>query len=87
VLPTLRATGIEQIKQGHFIKRLVEDYRNLLAGLLPFTKMEMEFLNRLLDKGVIAPELLTADKDQQDRIIRHPLLEWKAINVREYKKR
>jgi len=86
LLPTLRATGIEQIKQGHFVKRFVEDCRNLMAGLLPFTKMEMEFLNRLLDKGVIAPELLTADKDQQDRIRKHPLLEWKVVNVREYKK-
>lgn len=46
----------------------------------------MEFLNQVLDKGKIAPELLTDDKDMQDRIRRHPLLEWKAMNVREFKK-
>ena len=46
----------------------------------------MEFLNQILDKGKIAPELLTDDTDLQDRIRRHPLLEWKAINVREFKK-
>jgi hypothetical protein len=46
----------------------------------------MEFLNQILDKGKIAPELLTDDADMQDRIRRHPLLEWKAMNVREFKK-
>jgi len=46
----------------------------------------MEFLNLVLDKGEINPELLTADEDLQDRIGRHPLLEWKAVNVREFRK-
>jgi len=53
---------------------------------LPFTVNEMEFLNLVLDKGEINPELLTADEDLQDRIGRHPLLEWKAVNVKAYKK-
>jgi hypothetical protein len=64
---------------------LVKDCRDFLAGLLPFIEAEMEFLNRLLDKGEIAPELLTADEGLQDRIRRHPLLEWKAVNVREFR--
>jgi hypothetical protein len=46
----------------------------------------MQFLNRVLDKGEIAPELLTADEDLHDRISRHPLLGWKAVNVKAYKK-
>jgi hypothetical protein len=46
----------------------------------------MEFLNRVLDKGEITPELLTDDADLQDHIRLHPLLEWKAVNVREFKK-
>ena len=50
-----------------------------------FSPSETEFLNLLLDKGEIVPSLLTADKDLQNRIKRHPLLEWKAVNVREYK--
>ena len=49
------------------------------------TDSEMEFLNLLLDKGEIIPSLLTSDRDLQKLINRHPLLEWKAINVREYK--
>jgi hypothetical protein len=53
--------------------------------VLPFTDAEKEFLNLLLDKGDIVPSLLTTDKDLQSRISRHPLLEWKALNVREHK--
>jgi hypothetical protein len=86
LLPTLRAAGIERIQQEHLGKGLVEDCRDFLTGLLPFIEAEMEFLNRLLDKGEIAPELLTTDVELQDRIRRHPLLEWKAVNVREYQK-
>jgi predicted nucleotidyltransferase component of viral defense system len=86
LIPTLRASGVESIRKDHFGKDLVEDCRNFLAGLLPFTDAEMEFLNRVLDKGEIGPELLTDDEDLQDRIRRHPLLEWKALNVREFKK-
>ena len=86
LIPTLRAAGIERIQQDHFGKGLVEDCRNFLAGLLPFTKAEMKFLNRVLNEGEIAPELLTTDEDLQDRIRRHPLLEWKAANVREFRK-
>jgi len=86
LIPTLRAAGIERMQQDHFSKSLVTDCRNLLAGLLPFTENEMEFLNRVLDKGEIDSELLTDDADLQDRIKRHPLLEWKAMNVREFRK-
>lgn len=86
LVPTLRAAGMEKIPKDHFGRGLVEDCRNFLAGLLPFTVNEMEFLNLVLDKGEIAPELLTTDEVLQDRIRRHPLLEWKAVHVREYKK-
>ena len=86
LIPTLRASGIERIQKDHFGKSLVADCRNFLSVLLPFTKNEMEFLDQVLDKGTIAPEFLTDDEDMQDRIRHHPLLEWKAMNVREFKK-
>lgn len=86
LIPTLRASGIEKIRQDHFGKSFVADCRNFLSGLLPFRDNEMEFLNQILDKGKIAPELLTEDIDMQERIRRHPLLEWKAMNVRKFKK-
>lgn len=77
---------IEKTQKDHFGKELAADCRNFLTGLLLFTENEMEFLNRIFDKGEITSELLTDDADRQDRIRRHPLLEWKAMNVREFKK-
>ncbi|MCX5855863.1 MAG: nucleotidyl transferase AbiEii/AbiGii toxin family protein [Deltaproteobacteria bacterium] len=85
--PTLRGAGIESTRKDHFGRGLVEDCRNFLTGLLPFTANEMEFLNRILDKGEIIPKFLTDDAGLQDRIRLHPLLEWKAVNVKGYKKR
>lgn len=82
LIPTLRASGIARIQKDHFGKSLVADCQNFLAVLLPFTENEMEFLNQILDRGKIAPELLTDNVEMQDRIRHHPLLEWKAVNVR-----
>ena len=86
LIPTLRFAGSEYIRKDQFGKGLVEDCRNLLASLLPFTAPEQKFLDRILDMGEIAPELLTGDEALQNRIRRHPLLEWKAVNVRSHKK-
>jgi hypothetical protein len=55
--------------------------------VLPFSEPELEFLNRFLDRGEIQPSLLTSDEDLAKRIKNHPLIEWKAMNVRQYKKK
>jgi hypothetical protein len=51
--------------------------------VLPFTKDEREFPNRILDYGEIDPCLLTSNKDMGTPIRNHPGLQWKALNVRE----
>jgi hypothetical protein len=87
-LPLLRrrsAGGDES--PASYGKRLVKECRDRLSVVLPFTDSETEFLNLLLDKGEIVPSLLTSDRDLQERISRHPLLKWKALNVREYKRK
>jgi hypothetical protein len=86
LLPMLRSKNVDKMSFASFKKGLIEDCHQSLAALLPFTATEMEFLDRLLAKGKIHPELLTADENLQDRIRRHPLLEWKALNVREFRK-
>jgi len=53
--------------------------------VLPFTNEERQFLDLLLDNAEIVPELLTSDAALQHRIQMQPLLEWKAINVRQHK--
>lgn len=86
LLPLLRVSsaGADE-SPASYGKRLVKECRDRLSAVLPFTHSETEFLNLLLDRGEIAPSLLTSDKDLQKRISRHPLLEWKALNVRQYK--
>jgi predicted nucleotidyltransferase component of viral defense system len=88
LIPLLRIRSTEENQAPvSYGKRLVKECRDKLSVVLPLTDSETEFLNLLLDKGEIAPSLLTSDKDMQNRISRHPLLEWKALNVRQYKGR
>ena len=77
----------ERKDSAEFGKKLVEECKHALSAILPFTKPEQDFLNLLLDKGQIAPELLTDDTSLQGRIQNHPMLNWKALNVRQYKSR
>ena len=65
-------------------QRLVEECRDELSVVFPLSVKEMEFLDRILTKGQIEPSLITADVELQTRIIRHPMLLWKAVNVRKH---
>jgi predicted nucleotidyltransferase component of viral defense system len=67
--------------------RLVRECREAMSMVLPFSASEREFLDRILDHGEIVPALLTSDEAMQSRILGQPLLQWKAINVRDHKKR
>jgi predicted nucleotidyltransferase component of viral defense system len=71
---------------GPWTKKLVEECRGFMSGLLPFKPQEIEFLAFLNDQGEITPELLTKDAGMQETIRKHPGLLWKAQNVRQYKK-
>jgi hypothetical protein len=53
--------------------------------VLPFTDSEREFLDLLLNRGVVDSTVLTADLSLQRHIQKQPLLEWKALNVRRHK--
>jgi predicted nucleotidyltransferase component of viral defense system len=88
LVPLLRMDMLKGQKDpGRFGRKLIEECRQSLLTILPFTKKETEFLNHLLDEGEINPSLLTDDIGLRDRIRRHPLLAWKALNVRQYKGR
>ena len=56
--------------------------RSARQGQAPFLK---PVYNRILDYGDIEPSLLTSNKDMGTRIRNHPGLQWKALNVREFK--
>ena len=86
LIPTLRREAMVAIERTEgWVTRLVDECREGLGTLLPLNDAEREFLDRLLDHGEVEPELLTTDGDLADRIRRHPGLEWKAQNVRQFK--
>jgi len=60
--------------------------RNLAVWLLKWRRRERAFLDRILDAGEIVPGLLTDDPDIQDRIGAQPMLRWKSMHVRQYRR-
>lgn len=85
LIPTLDTRAIQEQSPAEFGARLVRECREGLSMVLPFNDAEREFLDLLLDKGEIDSTILTADETLQKRIQQQPLLEWKALNVRQYK--
>lgn len=88
LLPTLRNDYAGEIgRPDAWARHLVAECRDALGTVLPLSEPEREFLDRLLDYGEIVPSLLAADEAWADGIKQHPLLEWKALNVRQHKGR
>ena len=86
LLPTLRVRTAEvESKAIEYGARLVEECRDGLSAVLPFTDNERAFLDLLLDRGIVDAKVLTPDAVLQQKIQKQPLLEWKALNVRRYK--
>ncbi|HUT03447.1 MAG TPA: nucleotidyl transferase AbiEii/AbiGii toxin family protein [bacterium] len=86
LIPLLRADAMRKTSRDEaWGRRLVDDCREALSVVLPFTEAEMEFLDRLLEHGEIKPSLITSDGALAERIAQHPLLEWKALNVQRHK--
>jgi predicted nucleotidyltransferase component of viral defense system len=88
LLPLLRKEFVSTIgRPTEWAKQLLEECRNFFKIILPFSERELEFLDRLLTRGEIEPSLLTSDGELAERIKRHPSMEWKAMNVRQFRKR
>lgn len=87
LVPVIRSELLAAAEQepGHWVERMIQECRERLGIVLPMSDTEIEFLDQLLDHGEIKPELLTADTEMRKRIKTHPLLHWKALNVRQYK--
>jgi hypothetical protein len=57
-----------------------------LGSLLSWSDRERRFLDRLLDEGEIDAPALVDDPELQGRIAAQPMLQWKALNVREHRR-
>jgi hypothetical protein len=68
-----------------WIDKMVAETRERLAGFVPLGDADLSFLDELLDRGEIRAERLTADPALQERIRSHPMLNWKALNVRKHR--
>jgi predicted nucleotidyltransferase component of viral defense system len=88
LVPVLSESLVENINLQEWTETLVEECRQLLSNtLLPLKDNEIEFLTMLNDSGEIWPDLLTGDEGLQATISVHPLLKWKAQNVRQHRRR
>ena len=67
-----------------FGQSLVQECQQKLSCIFPLLPHEIKFLKLIREKGEIEPSLLTKDNDLQERIKRHPMLLWKAMNTRKY---
>ena len=79
VVPLEKREGIERFGQN-----LVKECQQKLFCVFPLLPHEIKFLELIREKGEIEPSLLTSDKNLQERIKRHPMLLWKAMNVRKH---
>lgn len=87
LIPVLRGDAVlEPGEMSIWMERLVSECRDRLSLVLPFEKHERDFLDQVLDRGEIVPELLTGDDDLAARIRQHPQLLWKVKHVREHKR-
>jgi len=86
LIPVIRKDYLAEAgKQRKWAEGMLKECRRGLKKVLPLVREEKAFLDRLLDHGQIEPVLLTADQDMTERIKAHPLLQWKALNVRQHK--
>ena len=88
LLPTVRSDFFATLPdRDSWVRNLVSQCRAALQCVLPLRPPEKDFLDRLLDHGEVRAGLLTSDESLAGRIASHPLLRWKAMNVRQHRKR
>jgi predicted nucleotidyltransferase component of viral defense system len=85
LLPVLCTAAAEEMAApAQWASAMVNECRQALSAVLPFTGSEREFLDRILDHGEIKAALLTSDPGMAERIASHPMLQWKVQHVRRH---
>lgn len=86
LFPMLRLNSVEaRTAPEEYGAYLVEECRKNLTNVLPFTKNEKEFLDLLNDQGKIDATILSDNTVLQEAIQNQPMLQWKALNVKQHK--
>jgi predicted nucleotidyltransferase component of viral defense system len=81
VLPLLRASSASVLQTPTGAGQLLTETKSALSAVLPLSESEQAFLEALLARGEIAPGLLGIEGELAERVMRHPSLRWKALNV------
>lgn len=83
LFPVLRSQVVQAQQSALNLGRgLADECRRMLSVVYPLADHEIKFLDSILNKGEIQPEWLTDKKLLQERIASHPMLNWKAMNVK-----
>lgn len=82
MLPADTAPSAQE--QEAYTKNLTEVCKEKISMILPFTENEQQFLHNVNRKGIIKPELLNVSDEMRDKIQKHPMLQWKVLNVRKH---
>ena len=82
LLPVLRNIKSEQ-NHPSWKKARLQECKQALAPLFPFTEQEKEFLKILVEKGEIRSSLLTTESAMQSKIDKLPSLHWRASLVQQ----
>jgi len=80
LVPVLRKSETpptSKIVLKKWAEQLIDECRDLLKIILPFTEAEQAFLTKLQDQGEIDPSLICSDDKLSERIRSHPALHWK----------
>jgi predicted nucleotidyltransferase component of viral defense system len=85
LIPVVRPEVLRDLKAKDWASTMITECKQALDVVLPFTAQEHAFLDAVLDHGDIRPELLTEESELQERIQAQPLLQWKALNVRQHR--
>ncbi len=87
LLPVLRNESLKETKNLKlWATKLIDVCRNSLAEIINFNGNELKFLTNIIEHGEITPELITQDNVQIEAIKKHPVLLWKAMNVKKHYK-
>ena len=87
LIPVLRGALAGDKNLQEWTEKLVYECRLALSALLPLNENEIEFLTKINEQGEIESDLLTPNIGLQKIITRHPALNWKAQNVKNYRRR
>lgn len=76
LVPVLRKSTLKE--NPNLTNHLLDGCRKALQEFFPLQNNEREFFHLLFDHAKIDASLLTSEKELSEKILHHPLLQWKA---------